>query len=124
MGVGITTLHHVNITVPRSLEAGTKHFYGSLLGLVEVPKPEESRGRGGAWYQIGNSQMHLSVEDGSDHLSKRHICFTVENLTEAEQQLQAAGVEIIPDERPVKGCARFYVRDPAGNLIEIARHNN
>ncbi len=124
MGVGITTLHHVNITVPRSLETGAKHFYSSLLGLVEVPKPEESRGRGGAWYQIGDSQMHLSVEDESEHPSKRHICFTVENLSDAEEHLRTVGVEIIPDERPVKGCARFYVRDPAGNLIEIATHDN
>jgi catechol 2,3-dioxygenase-like lactoylglutathione lyase family enzyme len=124
MGVGITALHHVNITVLRSLEEATKHFYGSLLGLVEVPKPEESRSRGGAWYQIAQSQIHLSIEDEGESRSKRHFCLVVGNLAFAEEELRAAGVEIIPDERPVRGCARFYVRDPGGNLIEIADNNN
>ena len=56
-------LQHVNVTVPRSLEAAAKHFYGVVMGLQEVPKPEASRGRGGAWYQLGPMQLHLSVED-------------------------------------------------------------
>ena len=54
-------VHHVNVTVPRSVEADTKHFYGVVMGMTEVPKPESSRGRGGAWYQLGPVQLHLSA---------------------------------------------------------------
>jgi len=39
----------------------------------------------------------------------------------AEEGLREEGVEIIPDDQPVAGKPRFYVRDPAGNLIEIAQ---
>lgn len=116
----VTMLHHVNVTVPPSVAEATKAFYGTLLGLVEVPKPEESRARGGAWYQLGEHQIHLSLEDVPETRSKRHICLTVKDLTNAEVQLRDAGVEIIPDERPVRGWQRFYIRDPGGNLIEIA----
>ena len=35
----VTQLHHVNVTVPPELEAATKEFYGSVLGLEQVPKP-------------------------------------------------------------------------------------
>jgi catechol 2,3-dioxygenase-like lactoylglutathione lyase family enzyme len=117
--------HHVNVTVPKLLEAEAKHFYGVVMGLQEVPKPETSRGRGGAWYQLGALQLHLSIEDGlgENCISKRHVCYTVSDLAEAEAQFRQAGVEIIPDDLPTPGWSRFYVRDPGGNRLEIAQVN-
>ena len=38
------TLHHVNVTVPRSLEAAAKHFYGVVMGLQEVPSRRRRAG--------------------------------------------------------------------------------
>ncbi len=115
-------IHHVNVTVPRSLEDAAKHFYGVVMGMTEVPKPESSRGRGGAWYQLGPVQLHLSVEEGAaEHLRKRHVCYAVSNLSEAEERFRQAGVEIIADDLPTPGWNRFYVRDPGGNRLEIAQ---
>ncbi len=117
----VTALHHVNVTVPPELEAATKEFYGSVLGLKQLPKPAASR-QSGAWYQIGATQLHLSVEDEADNsLSSRHVCFSVSDLSAAEKRFRDAGVEIIPDARPVPGSPRFYVRDPGGNQLEIAQ---
>ena len=117
------SFHHVNVTVPKSLEEAAKHFYGVVMGLQEVPKPESSRGRGGAWYQLGQMQLHLSIEEplGENCLSKRHACYTVSNLAEAEERFRRAGVEIVPDDLPTPGWSRFYVRDPGGNRLEIAQ---
>ncbi|MDX6305607.1 MAG: hypothetical protein QOI77_2576 [Blastocatellia bacterium] len=116
-----TTLHHVNVTVPPELEAATKNFYGAVLGLEQVAKPAAAR-QSGAWYQIGANQLHLSVEDEqTGPLSSRHICFAVPNLGAAEQRFRDAGVEIIPDPRPMPGTPRFYVRDPGGNQLEIVQ---
>jgi len=117
------SLHHVNVTVPRSLEAEAKHFYGVVMGLQEVPKPEASRGRGGAWYQLGPMQLHLSIEEplGENCTSKRHVCYTVSDLGHAEDRFRRAGVEILPDDMPTPGWSRFYVRDPGGNRLEIAQ---
>ena len=114
----ITQLDHVNVTVPSNLEAATKNFYGSILGLKELPKPAGTRPTG-AWYQIGPVQLHLSIEDEVGRLSSRHVCFTVSDLSAAEKRFQDAGVEIIPDERPQEGVHRFNVRDPGGNQLEI-----
>jgi catechol 2,3-dioxygenase-like lactoylglutathione lyase family enzyme len=116
------SVHHVNVTVPRLLEAAAKRFYGEVMGLDEVPKPESSRGRGGAWYQLGPMQLHLSVEDVEGMpLSKRHVCYIVSDLAAAEERFRSAGVEIIPDDIPTAGWSRFYVRDPGGNRLEIAQ---
>ena len=116
------SVDHVNVTVPKSLEEAAKHFYGGVMGLQEVPKPESSRGRGGAWYQLGPVQLHLSIEnvDGMP-LSKRHLCYIVADLAAAEERFRSAGVEIIPDDQPMSGWSRFYVRDPGGNRLEIAQ---
>jgi len=116
----ITSLHHVNVTVPPELESATKHFYGEVLGLKQVPKPATSR-QSGAWYQIGENQLHLSVEDEERALSSHHVCFTVSDLAEAEKRFRGAGVEIFPDARPVPGSPRFFVRDPGGNQLEIVQ---
>lgn len=115
----VTQLHHVNVTVPPELEGVTKEFYGAVLGLKQVPKPAAAR-QSGAWYQIGDNQLHLSVEDEPlSSLSSRHICFAVSDLAAAEKNFRDANVEIIPDARPVPGTQRFYVRDPGGNQLEI-----
>jgi catechol 2,3-dioxygenase-like lactoylglutathione lyase family enzyme len=116
-----TALHHVNVTVSPALEAATKEFYGLVLGLEQVPKPSTSR-QSGAWYQIGATQLHLSVEPAADRgQNSGHICFTVDDLGAAEKRFRDAGVEIIPDPRPSAGARRFYVRDPGGNQLEIAQ---
>ena len=119
-------LHHVNVTVPKAKEDEAKQFYGSVMNLLEVPKPSESRGRGGAWYQLGHLQLHLSIEDGFgvECLSKRHVCYLVDDLSAAEETFRNAGVEIMPDDQPTPGWHRFYVRDPGGNRLEIAQAPN
>jgi catechol 2,3-dioxygenase-like lactoylglutathione lyase family enzyme len=117
----VTQLHHVNVTVPPELEAVTKEFYSAVLGLRQVPKPAAAR-QSGAWYQIGDTQLHLSVEDEPlSSLSSRHICFAVSDLATAEKSFRDSGVEIIPDARPAPGTERFYVRDPGGNQLEIVQ---
>ncbi len=118
----VTALHHVNVTVQAELETATKEFYGAILGLQQVPKPAAAR-QSGAWYQVGATQIHLSVADEpTGPLSSRHICLAVADLVAAEKQFREAGVEIIPDPRPVPGTARFYVRDPGGNQLEIVQN--
>jgi catechol 2,3-dioxygenase-like lactoylglutathione lyase family enzyme len=117
----VTALHHVNVIVPAELEEAAKEFYGTVLGLHQIPKPAASR-QSGAWYQIGETQLHLSVDEEAADLSERHICLAVSDLAEAENKFRAAGVEITPDPRPVPGSPRFYVRDPGGNRLEIVQH--
>jgi catechol 2,3-dioxygenase-like lactoylglutathione lyase family enzyme len=117
----VVGLHHVNVTVPLESEQQAKRFYGDVLGLKQVPKPSGSR-PSGAWYQIGVNQLHLSVEsEDRGPLSSRHVCFAVSDLKATESRFREAGVDIIPDPRPVEGTSRFYVRDPGGNMLEIVQ---
>ena len=84
MSLEIIELSHVNVTVPQALEDATKHFYGVILGLEQLQKPERSRTNVGAWYQLGAVQLHLSIEDDIDNqASDRHVCYLVRNVAAA-----------------------------------------
>jgi catechol 2,3-dioxygenase-like lactoylglutathione lyase family enzyme len=120
MSLGITAIDHVQIAVPRALEAEGIAFYREVLGLTEIPKPEELKARGGAWFQIGNLQMHVGVDPEPSPRSKRHVCFLVPDLVAAKAAVTAHGVAI-EEESVAEGLARFFVRDPAGNRIEIGQ---
>ena len=123
MAIGIVEINHIQITVPRAAEDDSKRFYRDLLGLEEISKPGYLKARGGAWFRQGSVEVHLSVEDAAaqNSESRRHICYLVADLAESEMRLRNAGVEIIPDDRPIAGWKRFYVRDPGANKIEIAQ---
>ena len=122
MTIGIIAVSHVNVTVPAALESAAKHFYEGVLGLVHIPKPEGTRQNMGAWYQLGDLQLHLSVEDDvQNEVSDRHVCYQVADIAVAALNFRNAGVEIIADGRPVRGQSRFFVRDPGGNLLEITQ---
>ena len=122
MSIGIIKINHVNVTVPSAFESAARDFYGVVLGLKQIPKPAGPRQNIGAWYELGESQLHLSLED-SDHndASDAHVCYQVNDIAAAQREFRNAGVAIIPDPRPVSGQTRFFVRDPGGNLIEITR---
>lgn len=123
MPIDIIQVNHVNVTVPAALESAAKHFYGVVLGLQEIPKPEGTRQNMGAWYDLGGMQLHLSLEDGvANELSDRHVCYQVADIAAAELNFREAGVEIIADGRPVHGQSRFFVRDPGGNMLEITQN--
>jgi hypothetical protein len=47
----------------------------------------------------------------------------VADIRQAEQFMRDCGIEVFPDNQPVEGWLRFYVRDPGGNRLEIAQRN-
>ncbi|MEJ1970786.1 MAG: VOC family protein [Rhizomicrobium sp.] len=120
MSLGITGIDHVQIAVPRALEAQCLRFYREVFAFPELPKPEELRARGGAWFQVGALQMHVGIDPEPSPRSKRHICFLTGDLAAAKAELLRHGVAI-EEESTAEGLSRFFVRDPAGNRIEIGQ---
>src|SRR6185437_5073302 len=120
MSLGITQIDHVQIAVPRALEAACLKFYREVFAFPEIEKPAELKTRGGAWFQVGALQMHIGVDPEPSPKSKRHICFLTGDLAAAKASVLGHGVAI-EEESVAEGLSRFFIRDPAGNRIEIGQ---
>ena len=118
MKINIRRLNHVQICVPFGAEERARAFYGGLLGLEEIEKPEVLKKNGGLWYQVADIQLHVGVEDMGEGASKRHPAFEVENLKDIRAYFEQNGVRV-KDEPSVPGFERFSFYDPFGNRIEL-----
>jgi catechol 2,3-dioxygenase-like lactoylglutathione lyase family enzyme len=118
--VSVLGLDHVQVAAPAGCEALARWFYGELLGLVEIPKPDVLAARGGAWFRCGLQQLHVGVEEPFLPASKAHPALLVDrgSLAELADRLAADGLRVDWDHSldPVK---RIYSRDPWGNRIEL-----
>ena len=124
MGFAITGIDHVQIAAPRAVEAETIAFYRDVLGLTPISKPAELQARGGAWFQVGTLQLHIGLDPDTGPLpkSKRHVCLLTQDLAAAKRAAQLAGL-VIEEESHTEGLTRFFLRDPAGNRVEIGTRN-
>src|SRR5699024_631712 len=61
------SIHHVSLPVTDLEKAKT--FYGDILGLKEIERPPFDFP--GAWYQIGQQQLHLIVYESAQTLRRR-----------------------------------------------------
>ena len=111
-------IDHVQLAAPAGCEEAARGFFGDLLGLEELEKPEPLRSRGGVWFRVGAQQLHVGVEADFAPARKAHPSFSVSGYDELQSRLRAAGVAIIEDSS-IPGLRRCYVADPWGNRIEL-----
>ncbi len=114
----IRALDHVQLAAPPGCEEEARSFFGGLLGLTEIDKPEPLRARGGVWFAVGAQQLHVGVEEEFRPARKAHPAFHVDGLDALADRLRDAGVEPRWDAE-LPGFRRFYVEDPFGNRIEL-----
>jgi ubiquinone/menaquinone biosynthesis C-methylase UbiE/catechol 2,3-dioxygenase-like lactoylglutathione lyase family enzyme len=118
--VAIDGLDHVQIAAPAGCEAQAQWFFGQLLGMPEVAKPEPLAGRGGVWFGLGTEQLHVGVEQPFAPARKAHPALRVApgELDVLAARLTAAGVAVRWDDA-LPCVRRFYADDPWGNRIEL-----
>lgn len=110
----------MQVAAPVGSEDAARRFYGELLGLSEMEKPEALRGRGGVWFACGEHQLHVGIEPDFSPATKAHPALRVapSDLDRLAERLRGAGVEVRWDEA-IPDVRRFYVTDPWGNRIEL-----
>jgi catechol 2,3-dioxygenase-like lactoylglutathione lyase family enzyme len=113
----IVGLDHVQVAITPGGEEAARHFYGTVLGMPEIPKPDALAGRGGVWFACGAQQLHCGVEDPVAP-SRRHPALRTDDLEGLRARLEAAGFPIRLDV-DLPGCRRFYTEDPFGNRVEL-----
>ena len=111
-------IDHVQIAIPAGGEDEGRAFFGTLLGLKELPKPPENQKRGGCWFAAGSQQLHLGVDPDFRAAHKAHIGLKTNALDEVRSLLERAGYTIVSG-NDVDGRRRFFTDDPFGNRIEF-----
>jgi catechol 2,3-dioxygenase-like lactoylglutathione lyase family enzyme len=109
---------HVQVAIPRGEEDRARSFYADLLGLREIPKPAPLAGRGGLWFQCGQLQLHLGIEEPFSPARKAHPAFRIHRYGELLARLEASGYSVVPD-TSLPGVERASVSDPFGNRVEL-----
>ena len=114
-----TGFNHVSIHA-RKLEESVA-FYVDVFGMEPIPTytfafPVQ-------YLRLGDLQLHLFERD-TDAPSYHHIAFNVDDFEETYRRAKQRGIleqesffqdmYELPD-----GSVQMYIRDPAGNLIEI-----
>jgi catechol 2,3-dioxygenase-like lactoylglutathione lyase family enzyme len=109
---------HVQIAIPRGEEDRARTFYSGLLGLKEIPKPGATAGRGGVWFECGQLQLHLGIEEPFSPARKAHPALRVRGYEKLLARLIASGHQVV-QATDLPGVARSFVSDPFGNRVEL-----
>ncbi|MCK6630434.1 MAG: VOC family protein [Anaerolineae bacterium] len=119
----ILGLDHIQLAIPPGGEAEARQFYGQVLGLTEIPKPEPLALRGGCWFEGPGISLHMGIEPDFRPARKAHPAFRVADLSEAQHALEATGAPVSPDDS-IPHVRRFYTADPFGNRIEFIQNGD
>ncbi len=122
--MGVLHLDHLVLTVA-SIEE-TCRFYENVLGLKQ-----KTFGAGRMALEFGDQKINLHEVGGEFEPKARQatagsadLCFIVDDLTKMQKKITDTGVEIIagPVERTgaTGPISSIYIRDPDGNLLELA----
>jgi len=113
-------INHVSLIVD-NLEK-CRDFYTNILGLEELPAfPFDYPVQ---FYKI-NDHQQLHLTEWKDAVSFRgHFCIEVDNFNEAFRKFKTLGIIDTASWGKVRklkgGTMQMFIRDPAGNLIEIS----
>lgn len=118
--MGATRINHVSI-VADSLDESAR-FYEELFGMERIPTakfPDPV-----LWLRLGEQQLHLFESAEDTPTPRQHVSFDVEDFDAVYARAKAMGIlDSGTFGSPLRshpvGWVQMYLRDPAGNLVEI-----
>lgn len=117
-------LHHVQVACPPGGEDVARRFWAEGLGLPEVEKPDDLRGRGGAWFRSPfGAEVHVGVEEQFVPARKAHPALLLESeavLGAVASRLEGLGFDVDWSQRDTfPGHVRCHTFDGHGNRVEL-----
>lgn len=114
-----TSIQHVNVMVDDL--AAARSFYSEVLALEPIPSPE--LGFPAQFYRV-NEQQEIHINELPEAPSERaHFCLRLDDFDTVFKRATELGVLEVETWGKVRrlptGVMQAFVRDPAGNLIEL-----
>ena len=118
-------LNHVSITVTDVAKA--REFYGTVLGLPEIPRPAFNFP--GIWYGLGNGlSLHIilndelvrpAVEREKIEAQYPHFALWTEDADATAGKIGELGLPCRDVVSGPTGLRQIFVKDPDGNMVEF-----
>ncbi len=110
-------IQHVTRELSPAQLAPCVEFYG-ILGYTPIAMPASVEGRA-VWlgHSDGGPDLHLMPTD-TGAAPQGHVAFVVARYAQVVARMSEEGFEVEP-RREHWGSPRAFVRDPAGNLVEL-----
>ena len=124
--IDLVKLHHVSFAI-RDLEV-SKRFFGGVLGLPEIERPGFQFS--GAWYAIGDRQLHLiaessDTEGGAGRLGRSdHVAIEVRDIEAVKKTFDDNGIEYGAGGNSNLGIDQIFCRDPDGHVLEFVYYHD
>jgi len=129
MGIKIKRLHHLTVNAPSGEQEKVRWFYGTILGLKEIPIPKKLEGVYEIiWYELTDVLLHIEFTknyiqpreqyENDVIMPGRHFALEVEKLSEIRAKFEKHQV-VIREAVSLTDRDRFYAVDPFGNFIEL-----
>lgn len=133
MSIRVIRLHHHAVRVASSAHEidRARDFYADVLGFKVDPERRSSNGTPGHWLQAGEyGQIHLIGANGHGHSDPQnidstepHVALAVADLEGARVELERRGIPFRISNGVEPQLRHIFLRDPAGNLIELRQHD-
>ncbi len=120
----VAGLNHYNLRAPRPLLDALRDFYTDVIGLEEGWRPP-FRSHGHWLYAGERDVLHLTETAAGESRAPGiattfdHIAFTCTDAAAMEARLRQHDVDCVVDEVPLLAQKQIFLRDPAGNGIEL-----
>jgi glyoxylase I family protein len=105
----------------------TYDFYVKIIGLKHVFDFTNEKGDSYGYFLHAGGRTFLEFFQGDydPHASAscRHICFEVESLIEAKEQLMDHGIEMSNLKKGKDNVSSGIVHDPDGNIVEFHEYS-
>ncbi|WP_134698744.1 VOC family protein [Ammoniphilus sp. YIM 78166] len=118
-------IDHISVSV-QDVEK-SKDFYGRILGLEEIPRPNFKFD--GVWYKLGEVMIHVIHKEDSKRadcsklsVQEAHLAFFVDSPQELDgiiEELEKENIVWYELENAPSGLRQLFFKDPDGYMIEI-----
>ena len=119
----ILSINHIQLVAEKDLVLKLRDFYCDVVGLTEGFRPAFDRF--GFWLYIEDKDvLHLiTPKEGDDRSQQKssfdHVAFKTDNYQGVLKKLKLLNISF--EERPIPGMTahQIFLRDPAGNRVEL-----
>jgi len=125
MKIEYRRINHITIAAPAGEHEKVRAFYGGVLGLKEVERPDAlNKVFDLIWYEWMDVLLHIDfTPPWFKPAENRHMAVEVTNIHAVRTYLERQEAEIV-EAVPMPDRERFYLLDPFGNYIEVIEMKN